>query len=135
MESHLDPRMSTITVNPRLQTSSLERKKRQVDTTPGLAPVSGWRRPGEAGSASIILMLAGQVPPPTAWPASAGTHGAAGRRIHTERAWVLAVVLALPGALTEQTNCTRTGFSLKNVQVFMLCPRLLHLVFSLGEKQ
>lgn len=43
MESHLDPRMSTITVNPRLQTSSLERKKRQVDTMPGLTPVSGRR--------------------------------------------------------------------------------------------
>ena len=135
MESHLDPRMSTITVNPRLQTSSLERKKRQVDTMPGLAPVFGQKRPREVGSASVILLLEGRVPPPTAWPASAVTHGAAGHRIHTESAWVLAVVLTLPGVLTEQTNCTRTGFSLKSVQVFMLCPWLLYLVFSLGERQ
>lgn len=134
MESHLDPRMSTITVNPRLQTSSLERKKRQVDTTPGLAPVSGQRRPGELGSASVIPLLAGRVPPPTTRPASTVTQGAAGHRRRIESAWVLAVVLAHRGALTEQTNCTRTGFSPKSVQVFMLCPWLLHLVFSLGER-
>lgn len=32
MESHLDPRMSTITVKPRLQTSSLRRKKTWLKT-------------------------------------------------------------------------------------------------------
>lgn len=102
---------------------------------PGLAPVSGRRPARVGGSASIILLQAARVPPPTAWLARTGTQGAAGCRTLTESPWLLAVVLALPSALTEQTNCTHTGFSLKTVQVFMLCPWLLHLVSSLGEKQ
>lgn len=57
MESHLDPRMSTITVNPRLQTSSLEKKKKTGlnHASPSLIRVP----PGEADSASFFLMSPG----------------------------------------------------------------------------
>lgn len=57
MESHLDPRMSTITVNPRLQTSSLEKKKKTGlnHASPSLVRVP----PGEADSASFFLMSPG----------------------------------------------------------------------------
>lgn len=64
MESHLDPRMSTITVNLACRLLHWREKERQADTMPGLAPVSGPRPARVGGSASVILLQAARVPPP-----------------------------------------------------------------------
>lgn len=59
MESHLDPRMSTITVKPRLQTSSLEKKKTHVPATQLLPHFLGGVPLGEGDSACLLLMSVG----------------------------------------------------------------------------
>lgn len=59
MESHLDPRMSTITVNPLLQTSSLEKKNNQVETTQSLPLSLVGVLLGEADLASVIQLPVG----------------------------------------------------------------------------